>query len=120
MPDKEKVINGLRSIKTYLASQAIETTDSFAREGFIESQKDIDDALALLKDDETQIQYLNDHIEMCKEEVERLHKEQEAVTIKKTKEHGFGVYGGICPKCRNWIQSAHSFCGFCGQAVKWK
>jgi hypothetical protein len=46
-------------------------------------------------------------------------KEQDAVTIKKTKEHGFGVYGGICPKCRNWIQSAHSFCGFCGQAVKW-
>ena len=47
-------------------------------------------------------------------------KEQEAVTIKKTKEHGFGVYGGICPKCNNWIQSAHSFCGFCGQAVKWE
>ena len=47
-------------------------------------------------------------------------KEQEAVTIKKTKEHGFGVYGGICPKCRNWIQSAHSFCGFCGQGVKWE
>ena len=47
-------------------------------------------------------------------------KEQEAVTIKKTKEHGFGVYGGICPKCRNWIQSAHSYCGFCGQAVKWE
>ena len=47
-------------------------------------------------------------------------KEQEAVTIKKTKEHGFGVYGGICPKCQNWIQSAHSFCGFCGQAVKWE
>ncbi len=47
-------------------------------------------------------------------------KEQEAVTIKKTKEHGFGVYGGIWPKCRNWIQSAHSFCGFCGQAVKWE
>ncbi len=47
-------------------------------------------------------------------------KEQEAITIKKTKEHGFGVYGGICPKCRNWIQSAHSYCGFCGQAVKWE
>jgi hypothetical protein len=46
-------------------------------------------------------------------------KEQEAATIKRTKEHGFGVYGGICPKCRNWIQSAHSFCGFCRQAVKW-
>ena len=46
-------------------------------------------------------------------------KKQEPITIKKTMEHGFGVYGGICPKCRNWIQSAHSFCGFCGQAVKW-
>lgn len=46
-------------------------------------------------------------------------KQQEAVTIKKTKEHAFGVYGGICPKCKNWIQSAHSYCGFCGQAVKW-
>ena len=54
------------------------------------------------------------------EEILALLKEQEAVTIKKTKEHGFGVYGGICPKCRNWIQSAHSFCGFCGQAVKWE
>ena len=53
MHDREKVINGLRSIKTYFASQAIETTDSFAREGFIESQKDIDDALALLKEQET-------------------------------------------------------------------
>ena len=50
MHDRETVINGLRSIKTYLASQAIETTDSFAREGFIESQRDIDDAIALLKE----------------------------------------------------------------------
>ena len=50
--DAKKVINGLRSIKTYLASQAIETTDDFAREGFIESQKDIDDALFLLKEQE--------------------------------------------------------------------
>ena len=54
------------------------------------------------------------------DEIMELLNEQEAVTIKKTKEHGFGVYGGICPKCRNWIQSAHSFCGFCGQAVKWE
>jgi len=52
MPDREKVINGLRSIKTYLASQAIETKDDLAREGFIKIQKDIDDALALLKEQE--------------------------------------------------------------------
>lgn len=53
--------------------------------------------------------------EMCE-----LLKEQEAVTIKRTKENVFGVYGGTCPKCHNWIQSAHSFCGFCGQEVKWE
>ena len=81
------------------------------------------DALSLLKKYDTQVQYRDDHIEEYEKEIKRLNKlvkEQEAVTIKKTKEHGFGVYGGICPKCRNWIQSAHSFCGFCGQAVKWE
>ena len=61
-----------------------------------------------------------DYYALTMERAIDLLKEQEAVTIKKTKEHGFGVYGGICPKCRNWIQSAHSFCGFCGQAVKWE
>lgn len=56
--DREKVINGLRSIKTYLASQAIETTDDFAREGFIESQRDIDDAIAMLKEQDERIKEL--------------------------------------------------------------
>ena len=56
MPDRENVMSGLRSIKTYLASQAIESTDDFAREGFIESQRDIDDALAMLKEQEKQKQ----------------------------------------------------------------
>ena len=50
--DVKKVINGLRGIKTYLASQAIETKDDLAREGFIESQMDIDCAIALLKEQE--------------------------------------------------------------------
>ena len=67
MPDREKVINELRSIKTYLASQAIETTDSFAREGFIESQKDIDDAIALLKEQEKKpIKVHKKHVISCK------------------------------------------------------
>lgn len=52
------------------------------------------------------------------DEILALLKEHEAATIKKTKEI-FGVYGGICPRCNNWIQSPHSYCGFCGQAVKW-
>lgn len=61
----------------------------------------------------------NDVFELLKKQPEML-KKRESVTIKKTKEHGFGVYGGICPKCKNWIQSEHSYCGFCGQAVKWE
>lgn len=59
-----------------------------------------------------------EHEQNCNNAIALL-KDREAVTIKKTKEHVFGVYGGICPKCNNWIQLAHSFCGFCGQAVKW-
>ena len=50
-----------------------------------------EDILALLKEDETRIQYLNDHIEMCKEEVERLHKEQENASKRKP------VI--VCPHC---------------------
>lgn len=78
-------------------------------------------ALALLKEDchNCKLECLLQKYDELKEKYDALLKEQEAVTIKKTKEHGFGVYGGICPKCRNWIQSAHSFCGFCGQEVKW-
>ncbi len=99
--DREKVIKGLeRCIICDISVVALEEAQNAYREceytvGLYCGQKKLlRDAITLLK-------------------------EQEAVTIKKTKEHGFGVYGGVCPKCRNWIQSAHSFCGFCGQAVKW-
>ena len=50
--DREKIINGLQSIKTYLASNAIEATDDFVKLAFYESQKDIDDAIAMLKEQE--------------------------------------------------------------------
>lgn len=78
----------------------------------------------LIKDIEKQMREpRNEYVVLWFSEAEyvlELLKEHEAVTIKKTKEHGFGVYGGICQKCQNWIQSPHSFCGFCGQAVKWE
>ena len=94
MIDREKVIKGLENTEIIL-KQAVDRGGEMAVMGAFKCYNHVSDAVALLK-------------------------EQEAVTIKKTKEHGFGVYGGICPKCRNWIQSAHSFCGFCGQAVKWE
>lgn len=95
MINKEKVINGW---ECHMESDTLRCADCPYRDGW----RTCNYADTLYKD------------------VYDLLKEQEAVTIKKTKEHGFGVYGGICPKCRNWIQSAHSFCGFCGQAVKWE
>ena len=47
-------------------------------------------------------------------------KQDERLPIKLIMDETYGVTGGICPTCGNWIQSAHSFCGFCGQAVKWE
>ena len=47
-------------------------------------------------------------------------KENERLPIKSIMDETYGVTGGNCPTCGNWIQSAHSFCGYCGQAVKWE
>ena len=122
MPDREKVINGLRSIKTYLASQAIETTDSFAREGFIESQKDIDDALAMLKEQEHKDRMyhaLEDDWKRLKE----LLKEQEAIEpLKIPWLHSDGSVSEKyrCGSCDLSIFPSYKFCPFCGQAVKWE
>lgn len=48
-----------------------------------------------------------------------LTQRMEPMTIKKYLDGTYGVIGGKCPNCHNWVQSVHSFCGFCGQAVKW-
>ena len=44
--------------------------------------------------------------------------EQEPTPVFKRSE--FGVTGGVCPRCNNWIPSPHTFCGFCGQEVMWE
>jgi len=128
MPDREKVINGLRSIKTYLASQAIETTDSFAREGFIESQKNIDDALALLKEQETQLQYRDDHIAEYEKEIKRLEKllkEQDAVLAHWLDNAGHWIEGDrndtTDPHKRVAGEMIDTFqCSWCGYYMYWK
>ena len=45
---------------------------------------------------------------------------QNRIDIEKTFNQTYGVAGGICPTCNNWIQSIHSFCGFCGQPIGWR
>ena len=47
-------------------------------------------------------------------------KQDKRLPVKSIMDETYGVTGGTCPTCGNWIQSAHSFCGFCGQAVKWE
>ena len=47
-------------------------------------------------------------------------KKQVPVTIEKILNRVFGVVGGVCPNCQNWVPSPQSFCGWCGQAVKWE
>jgi len=56
MPNREKVKVDLLSIKTYLNSQAIEAKDKIVREAFMESARDIDDALALLEEQKSEIE----------------------------------------------------------------
>lgn len=121
MTDRKNVIKALEHCKDNQYVNDCNECDYGGKTGMF-CIRMIDDAIALLKEQEEKMKHLNNITLEYEKEVFRLQtllKEQEAVTIKKTKEHGFGVYGGICPKCRNWIQSAHSFCGFCGQAVKW-
>ena len=55
MLDREKVKGDLLAIKTYLNSQAIEAKDKIVRETFMESARNIDDAIALLKEQEARI-----------------------------------------------------------------
>lgn len=42
------------------------------------------------------------------------------MTVEQRFDETYGVYGGTCPTCGNWIQNAHSFCGFCGQPIAWE
>ena len=100
MPDREKVIKALEYCITG------DCDSCFYRQQCIKTGIKRD-ALALLKDDETRIQYLKDHIAMCKEEIERLHKEQEAVVRCKECKHFYKDDFGL-PICMEhkklWIK----------------
>ena len=56
MPDREKVIDNLQAIKTFFASKAIDEKDEITREAFVDSQSIIDNALALMKEQEAIIE----------------------------------------------------------------
>ncbi len=130
--------------------QIIHTWAEFARERDLQfftakHLEDIaqwaDDALALLKDCDTQIQYRDDHIAMYHAEIKRLEdllKEQEtelsyreakAITHTATK-----LDDATCPSCGNVVgekirtgaigqsvvQVRWDYCRFCGQKLDWE
>ena len=90
MPDMAKVRGDLLAIKTYLNSQAIEAKDKIIRESFVESARNIDDALALLKEQEEEIENLKQTAQSMMEGICLL-KEQESVVR--------------CKDCKHWKQS---------------
>ncbi len=79
------------------------------------------DALALLKDDETQLQYRDDHIAMYQAEVKRLEamlEEQEAVEPRRIDgKHNHFIK---CGNCNYDLVTGYMFCPHCGKAVKWE
>lgn len=75
-----------------------------------------DDALNLLKEQRQQIIMLVG----AQHGIADLMKNPERLEVKPQFDETYGVYGGTCPTCGNWIQSAHSFCGSCGQPIAWK
>ena len=113
--DMEKVIKGVHDARRYLEDR--EWVDKSVGV-HIDA---LNDALALLNDDETRIQYLNDHIAMCKEEVERLHKEQEAIKPRSKVRHGANAQiQHFCGNCNTMLHGKPKFCSECGRPVLWE
>ena len=101
MPDREKVIKRLEEISDYFFSVY---HCSKGREE-INKAKDrcdaVEDALALLKEQEPMMVLSQRECETLPNHYERK---------------------GFCPKCHQvveWLLN-RSYCGFCGQAVKWE
>lgn len=105
MADIKETIQGLYSLKTYLASKAIEEAiegNGPARESLIGMQKVVDSAVNMLK-------------------------EQEAVLLKDQHKNGGHIinanspWKSRCPRCGKKIEGRQTrFCKYCGQGVRWE
>jgi len=109
--DREKVIKGLQNLRDAIANDFIHEVD--------QAVGTIDDALALLKEQEEQIESLKQTCQSMMEGICLL-KEQEAV------EPEVEVLNEIdklyrCPKChKHFFYEKQKYCDQCGQAVKWE
>ena len=111
MLDNNTVINGLGVIRSFF-----EIGQPSQSAIFDSYQNIIDGAIELLNDQRQQIIMLVG----AQHSIADLMKNPERLEVEQQFDEMYGVYGGTCPTCGNWIQSAHSFCGFCGQPIVWK
>ena len=61
-----------------------------------------------------------EHYALTMKRAIELVKRQKPISVKLELYANNNVLGGKCPVCNNWINRQYSFCGFCGQAVKWE
>ena len=109
--DKDEMIKEIERTKDLLQNKHEQDTVDYR------CWATLDVVLDFIEDQQSQIAMLTgaQHA-MC----EIMQEKQNRIEIEKTFDETYGVTGGLCPTCGNWIQSAHSFCGFCGQPIVWK
>lgn len=105
MLDREKVMKGLGIVSRMLNEM-----------GRRNEMDIVDDALAMLKDDETQFQYRDDHIARYQAEIKRLEallKEQEADMIAlKNAYKELAEKGSVIVRCKNCWKREFDNCPF--------
>ena len=111
MTDCNKVIKDIEYAKNLLQNRPEQDTVDY------KVYEVLDDALELIHDLRNQVIML---VATQHTMSEIMSEKQNRINIEQTLDETYGVTGGLCPTCGNWIQSAHSFCGFCGQPIVWK
>jgi len=111
MIDCNKVIKDIEYAKDLLQNRPEQDTVDY------KVWEVLDDALDLIHDLRGQIVML---VGAQHAMTETMGEKKDRIDIEQTFDQTYGVTGGICPTCNNWIQSAHSFCGFCGQPIGWE
>jgi hypothetical protein len=108
--DREKVIKGVQDARRYLEDR--EWVDKSVGV-HIDA---LNDALALLKEHDTQVQYRDDHIAEYEKEIKRLNK------LLKEQEEGKPVTGQRycrCGSCGAMLFEWHKYCSECGTKIDW-
>ena len=124
MVDRESVITNFHIIHTWAELARERDLQFFTAKHLEDIAQWSDDAIELLNDCDTQIQYRDDHIAMHQAEINRLEallKEQEAVKPKSKSRHGSTtLYQHFCGNCMGMLHGKPNYCPNCGRMVKWE